>query len=558
MQQNCKACGQEFQIADADLKFYDKVSPVIAEKKYPLSPPTLCPPCRMQRRLSFRNQTTLYKRKCDSSGSQIVSIYSPDKPHKVYSATEWWADKWDPVDAGREIDFSRPFFEQFAELMKQVPHIAVLVVNSENSEFTNQTYNCRNCYLSSAIKDCEDCLYCHNCNKITSSMDCSFCFNSQLLYQCRDTYDSYSCTYSANCIQCTDSAFLYDCVGCNNCFGCVGLRNKQYHYFNEECTKEQYESKIKVFQLHTTSGVQQAKKAFQDLLITKPHLYAWLKNCENATGENLKNSRNSFECYDCNDLEDCKYSSWVFESKDCHDCYGMGASQVVYDCVGVEEVQNVAFSFGTSNSSECYYTDLCFNCNNCFGCVGLRKKEYCILNKQYTKEQYEEIVPKLIEHMQKNGKWGEFFPASISAFAYNESKSNEHFPLTKEQAVSKELKWKDDIDQIPQVEKIIPAERLPDSLDDIPDDVLNWAIKCEKTTRPFLITKQELPFYRKWRYPIPHLHPDARQRERMSQRNPQKLWNRQCKKCNKEILSAYDPNRPEKVYCEPCYLKEVY
>jgi len=31
--------------------------------------------------------------------------------------------------------------------------------------------------------------------------------------------------------------------------------------------------------------------------------------------------------------------------------------------------------------------------------------KYCILNKQYSKEEYEELVPKIIEHMQKTGEW---------------------------------------------------------------------------------------------------------------------------------------------------------
>ncbi len=42
--------------------------------------------------------------------------------------------------------------------------------------------------------------------------------------------------------------------------------------------------------------------------------------------------------------------------------------------------------------------------HNCFGCVSAKQNEYCILNKQYTKEQYEELVPKIIEHMIKNGE----------------------------------------------------------------------------------------------------------------------------------------------------------
>jgi hypothetical protein len=558
MEQACHQCSATFEITDDDLAFYDKVSPVIGGKKYPIPPPALCPDCRMQRRLSFRNQTTVYKRKCDKSGKDIVSIYSPDKPFVVYAPDEWWGDGWDAMDYGKEIDFSRSFFEQFAELMKKVPHIGVLNVNSENSDYTNQTYGCRNCYLSSAIKDCEDSLYCHNCNRLTGCVDCSFCFDSQLLYQCRDTFDSYHCAYVSNCIQCTDSAFLHDCVGCSDCFGCTGLRNKKYHFFNEECTKEQYETKLLAYPLSTTNGVMSAKKQFAEFLQTKPCIYAWLKNCENVTGNNIKNSKNSKCCFDSNDLEDCKYSSWLFELKDCYDCYGMGVSEAVYDCVGVEEVQRIAFSFGTSNSSECYYTDLCFNCQDCFGCVCLRKKQYCIFNKQYTKEQYEELVPKIIEHMKESGKWGEFFPTSVSAFAYNESKAHEQYPLSKEEVLSKGWQWKEDIDQIPQVEKIIPADRLPDDLENIPDDVINWAIQCEKTTRPFLIAKQELPFYRKWGYAIPHVHPEERQKERLALRNPQKLWKRECGSCGEEIETTYDPKRSETVYCEKCYLAEVY
>jgi hypothetical protein len=37
--------------------------------------------------------------------------------------------------------------------------------------------------------------------------------------------------------------------------------------------------------------------------------------------------------------------------------------------------------------------------------VGLHDKSYCILNKQYTKEEYEELVPKIIEKMMKDDEW---------------------------------------------------------------------------------------------------------------------------------------------------------
>ncbi len=118
----CKHCGVDFPITDQDLEFYDKISPVFADVKCTIPAPTLCPDCRLQRRLSWRNERKLYKRDCDATGKTIVSIYSPDKPLKVYHQDFWWSDAWNPLDYGRDFDFNRPFFEQFDELFRDVPH----------------------------------------------------------------------------------------------------------------------------------------------------------------------------------------------------------------------------------------------------------------------------------------------------------------------------------------------------------------------------------------------------------------------------------------------------
>jgi hypothetical protein len=58
-----------------------------------------------------------------------------------------------------------------------------------------------------------------------------------------------------------------------------------------------------------------------------------------------------------------------------------------------------------------------------FGCVSMRKPEYCILNKQYTKEEYEKLHTHIVEDMNKNPyisvdghtyRYGEFFPPEFS------------------------------------------------------------------------------------------------------------------------------------------------
>lgn len=88
-------------------------------------------------------------------------------------------------------------------------------------------------------------------------------------------------------------------------------------------------------------------------------------------------------------------------------------------------------------SDHMLYCANCFHSSYCFGCVGLRNKSYCILNKQYTKEEYEVLVPQIIKKMQADDKWGEFFPITMSPFAYNETVAQEYFPLSKEEALAK-------------------------------------------------------------------------------------------------------------------------
>ena len=146
----------------------------------------------------------------------------------------------------------------------------------------------------------------------------------------------------------------------------------------------------------------------------------------------------------------------------------------------------------------------------------------------------------------------------LSLFAYNETVAEEAFPLTKEEVLKRGWKWKDETDEAPQVSKIILAKDLQANIDEIPDDILNWAIECEATKRPFRIVKQELDFYRRMDLPVPHFHPDERHRRRMALRNPRKLWDRECDKCGQAIETSYSPERQERGFCEECYLKEVY
>ena len=156
----------------------------------------------------------------------------------------------------------------------------------------------------------------------------------------------------------------------------------------------------------------------------------------------------------------------------------------------------------------------------------------------------------------------------MSPFGYNETLADEYYPVERpsiDPKLSNSQKEKDNRFNwsyyeapLPKVDKIISANKLPEDITDIPDDILNWAIECEVTKKPFRVIATELAFYRKHNLPVPKRHPDRRHLDRMKVKNPIELFERPCDKCEKQIQSTYASERPEKVYCEECYNKEIY
>jgi len=562
MQQSCSQCGTSFEITDDDLKYYEKV--VI-----PVPPPKMCPECRQQRRLAFRNERRFYNDKCDHSGENMISIYAPESPFTVYDYEIWWSDDWDPLEYGQEYDFNRPFFDQFAELQKKVPRPNLFGKANVNSKYTNHVDNAKNSYMCADVGFGEDVLFSKYVISAKNIVDSYMTSRSELCYETMYT-EGYNCKYTHLCEDITDCNFVFDCKGCRNCALCWNLRGKSYCFKNKQLTKEEYENELSKMNLHTHSGFEKAKSEFSKLILNAARQPCIQVNCEDCTAGTMHNCKNVHNSFDIGNARDCKYCYMCDGLTDCYDTFE-SAFDCELQCEGYacNRAQRIFACSISYDVHDCLYCDVCHNSSELFGCVGLRHKQHCILNKQYSKEEYEELVPKIVEHMKQTREFGEFFPVTLSPFAYNETVAPEYFPLTREEVESRGWKWRDQVDEIPKVEKIIPAEQLPDSIDDIPDssavalaeadDILNWAIKCEATERPFIITKQELAFYRQMKLPIPHLHPDERHKRRMARRDPSKLWDRTCGKCRKKIRSTYAPERAEKkIFCEECYLAEVY
>jgi len=585
----CRHCNSSFDITDKDLEFYEKISPVFPsissspdkgrlggvldlwnwKVKYLIPTPTLCPDCREQRRLSFRNEAKLYKRKCDLTWKDMISIFSPDKKNIVYNIQDWWSDKWDALDYGMDFDFNKSFFEQFEKLMNITPvQNSFITIWCENTLYWNHIWEMKNCYLVFASWECENCYYSKAIIEVSNVIDVLDWSKLENCYQLVNTEDCFSTKYAINSNWCTKCEFIYDCRNCSDCFLCYNLSWKKYCILNKRYTKEEYLEKVNDMKNDYYLKWWWFMDEIRGHVINRNLI---MVNCESCEWDNLKNCKNCVNSFNIQESQNCKYvANWLT----CYDTYDgrwvWASASLWYEVIDswLSAIQ-YCFSIITHGCSHCFYNFNCYNSSNIYGCVWLKNKEYCILNKQYTKEEYEKLVPKIIEHMMKpkrhprligidgESEWWEFFPSSISPFGYNETIAMEYFPIIhpREAGGFNRSTYEP---PFPKVEKIIPADKLPKHINDIPDDILNWAIECEVTKKPFRIIKPELEFYRKHDLPIPRRHPDQRHLDRLKLRNPRKLFDRSCDKCGIEIKTTFSPEKTEKVYCEKCYEKEIY
>lgn len=573
---NCQNCKNSFVIEPEDFGFYEKIN---------VPPPTFCPDCRRQRRWAWRNNMSLYSRHCAMCSKPVVSIYSPGSEITVYCNKCWWSDKWDPKSYAAEYDFSKPFFSQFRELIKKVPHMAVVNddgIASVNCEFTHDWWFSKNCYMCFSGWHVENVMYSFF---VLAGRDITDCLiirsKSERLYDCYMTSNGYNIKYSNINKACIDSQFLYDCIECQDCLMCTGLRNKRYHYKNKEYSKEEYEKILENYKLDTWSGVQRAKEEYNKFILNHPRRYALLFRCQSSQGDIISDSKNVKYSFIGKNSENCRYSDFFGDSsgpdKDCYDITMSGGVSESYESVVADHSQMNMFGLLSVKSQDIKYSHHCHNCKHIFGCIGLRNANYCIFNKQYTKEEYEELTQKIIKqtnevpYTDKSGniyKYGEFYPIELSYFGYNETNAIEEFPLSQDQAVSKGYKWEENIQRTTGKETI-KTESIPDSIKDVDDKILEEVLACTECKRNYRIVQNELIFYKKMEVPIPRKCFYCRHEERVGRRNPFRFWHRSCmcdkkshfhkkERCPNEFETTYSPERPEIVYCEKCYQAEVY
>lgn len=485
----CTTCNSQFEITEKEFSMLDKLW---------VEAPTQCIFCRWQQLLSFWPSIgKWYKRKCDFSGETIVTNYPINARFPVYQSNYFDGDGWDSV--GLTYDSSKPFFDQFKELQEKTPRPHMIGINSENCDYCDDSRNCKDCFLSSSILDCEKIHYsyrnlrCNHCVDITYSFDCENC------YDILDAKNCYKLFFSSYVENCSNSSFLYDCRNCKDCFMCWNLRDKKYCIRNKQYTKEEYKVQLAQIDLWSRQQTKSLKTERETHIKQDVYQPATVNiSCEKCEGNHLQNSKELTNSFFIQESEDCTNIFRGLRNKNCLDSVGILNCENIYGSTWTE-LFNTKYCMYSVNCRDSEYIDNCQNCSNCFGCVGLRNKEYCVLNVQYSQEQYIELISRIKNDMTQSWEYGQLLPYSMMYTWYNTTIARFYFPKTKEEILA--LWWYREDEVINSSN--IKWFQAPDHIKDIPKDIHKKTIICAQTGQAFNFVPQVIKFHQKHNIALP-------------------------------------------------------
>ncbi len=526
----CGGCTSEFVIDSEDSRFYEKVG---------APAPRYCPQCRAQRRLAWRNERTMYRRKCDLCKKDNIAIYPSSVLWPVYCAPCWWSDNWDPHSFALDYDSSKPFFVQFKELQSRVPRIGLLSLNSVNSEYTNNSADNKNCYILFAAEKNEDCYYGRLVQSSKSVVDAAFVYESELCYECVDCVKCYHCLWSERCQASSDLLLCFDVRDSNHCIFSTNLRHKSYCIGNVQYSKEEYEKEKKAI-LSSWASIEAAKKQFEELKGQTIVKYAFQTKCKDATGDYLYNCHEGRMLFD---TRNAKHTRFLADAEDPIDCWDLNNAyykpELCYDIMGTLQSYNCKHCSFVFYARDMQYSDNCYNTKDCIGSIGLKKGEHCVLNKAYEKEEYERLKAQIVASLKAEGLYGSFFPPELSPFGYNETLAKDFWPLTKEQALERGFRWQD-MTTGTFGKETMKIGAMPATIDEVQDSILDEILVCKSCGKNFRLTAGELQFYRRMHLPVPRYDFECRHQMRMQKRTPRTLWHRNCQCLSAEALAKVD------------------
>ena len=291
------------------------------------------------------------------------------------------------------MDFKQ-FLEEYQKLRLRYPAVPTHSLKSESSDFGDYLYSCKDCYLGFDDASCQDCLCVFDSFKAVNCADCDYVQLSERLYECVDAFKCYNSAYLNFCARMYDSFFCWDCADCHNLFGCTHLKHKQYCIFNRQFSKEDYQKKVaELLKQSPEENLKELEKLIERYPVTQTNV-THAESCD--YGNHIHYSKNLYLCFDTVYSEDGGYlydSQYCKNSLDLIYCYKCELTYQANDSARLYNCHNMDYCSDTYDSGFCFN---CYGSDHLFGCVSLTRKKYHLLNKLYSKEEWQRLVDKVM------------------------------------------------------------------------------------------------------------------------------------------------------------------
>jgi len=417
------------------------------------------------------------------------------------------------VKSWLEYDNKNNFFSNYKKLLLTVklPNLFHYIVNS-NCDYSEASLNSKNAYLSNfAINENENIFYTFRVQKSTNVYNSLYVINN-----CENIYFSRWITESFNIFYCSyvqNSAniwFSSNLTWCSECIFCNDLDNQSYSIKNKKLSKKDYLEEKKIILKEKNNFLnyynkcnklwvnQNSSNVTGNFIIESTNVDNWHYVSHNNISRNVMFTGNDNGVGNFNDVFVAWWTWW-------NDFYGIHSAwwwANLYCSISISFCENIFYS---------YYLE---NCSYCIWCIGLKNKSYCILNKQYTKEEWNIMADKIFSSMEKEGTLWNFFPWELNPFYFNDTVAWLIWWFTKEEVTKEWYMWRDEeikVD-IPEWSDVILTSELDkyqwynEDWDwKINPEILKKVIKDEKWNY-YRIVQMEYDFLVKHNLPLPEIH----------------------------------------------------
>lgn len=445
--------------------------------------------------------------------SYVTKIPPTERKPNIVSLKKFEENRDNLLKTWIDYDENTSFWKNYENLFYKIDIAAVIDYgSSQNSDYADMVLESKNVYLTTVvITECENVMYSFSVKGNSSNVINGLAVrtHSDNVYFCSWVVQSYKVFYSRFINNCNNVWFSSNMNWCSECIFSNDLDNATYYIKNIKYKKEEYfqeKERLLKDKMSFSKLYWEVSKAWKNIASTDVKWSA-IFNSENVKNgyhvDNLKNGRNLILVWG-RDGNENMYDVFPGWSPIANDFYGvMWANwEHLYCCINIV------------TSSNMFYSRNCVSSSYCIWCIGLKNAQYCIFNKQYTKDQWNILADKIFWKMEEDWILWEFFPGSVNPFYFNDTMASLLGKFTEKEIKAEWYLWRnEDIKvDIPEWSDLITIAELEnfqwyndDWNWDINPDIMKKVIK-DNNWNYYRIVKMEYDFLMKHALPLPDIH----------------------------------------------------